>query len=137
MLAEYSKNAAKKKISQKKAVRVSPTPPSHALTIGPTDYKEPNVVAYVTSDNAIAYVSGFLLKKCFKLHTCLRCTDDFSSTELDDNGLLFCQSKAFHVKSDFGCLHSASSKYLEYIIKLEDTFGEVFCPHKECRCWSK
>ena len=75
-------------------------------------------------------MSGFLLKKYFKLHTCLRCTDDFSSTELDDNRLLFYHFKAFdESKSDFGGLHSPSSNYLEYIIKLEDTFIEKFSVH--------
>lgn len=78
-------------------------------------------------ENAIAYVSGFLLMKSFKLHSCLKCTNALSSTELDDSRKLFCHFKAFdEKKSDLGGLQSPSSPYLEYIIKLEDTFIKTF-----------
>ena len=63
MLAEYSKASKKKK---KTAAVVSPTLKPPTMAIGPTDYGEPEVTTNIVKDNAIAYVSGYLLKKLLK-----------------------------------------------------------------------
>ena len=87
MLAEYSKASKKKK---KTAAVVSPTPQPQTMAIGPTDYREPEVTTKIIKDNAIAYVSGYLLKKSFKIHTCATCRDSLVSNQLDDSRKLLC-----------------------------------------------
>ena len=124
MLAEYSKASKKKK---KTAAVVSPTPEPPTMAIGPADYGEPEVTTNIVKDNAIAYVSGYLLKKSFKIHECVTCQESLVSNELYDSRKLLCYYKAFDKgEAAFGGLHVPTSSYLDYVIKLEDVFTEKF-----------
>ena len=123
MLAEYSKASNKKK---KTAAVVSPTPQPQTMAIGPTDYREPEVTTNIIKDNAIAYLSGYLLKKSFKIHTCATCRDSLVSNQLDDSRKLLCYYMAFDETESFGGLHVPTSSYLDYVIKIEDVFTETF-----------
>ena len=80
---------------------VTPTPQPPTLTIGPTDYREQNVNSNIIKENAIAYVSGYLLNKCFKIHSCSKCTETLASNDLDDNRKLLCYFKAYSQEN--GC----------------------------------
>ena len=96
------------------------------MAIGPTDCREPEVTTNIIKDNAIAYVSGYLLKKSFKIHTCATFRDSLVSNQLDDSRKLLCYYKAFDKTESFGGLHVPTSSYLDYVIKLEDVFTETF-----------
>ena len=100
-------------------------PRPNTLSIGPTNYREPNVSTSIIQANAIAYVSGYLLNKCFKIHSCAKCTEALTSANLEDNRKLLCLFKSYS-QEGFGGLNVKSSCYLEYIIHLEDHFVKHF-----------
>ena len=97
----------------------------NTLSIGPTDYREPNVSTSIIQENAIAYVSGYLLHKCLKIHSCAKCKEALTSANLEDNRKLLCLFKSYS-QEGFGGLNVPSSGYLEYIIHLEDHFVKHF-----------
>jgi hypothetical protein len=57
----------KKRKLAKVPILVAPPPQPNTLDIGPMDYKENSVSSSLARENAIAYVSGYLLKKCFTM----------------------------------------------------------------------
>ena len=73
----------------------------------------------------MAYVSGYLLNKSFKIHSCTNCKQVLVSNNLDDDRKQFCFFKAYK-EPNFGGLNVPSTFYLEYIIKLEDAFVKCF-----------
>ena len=75
-----------------------------------------NVSSNLMRASAIAYVSGYLLQKCFKQHCCQTCTTALVSNELDDERELFSYFKACESdKGTFGALHAPTIPYLEII----------------------
>ena len=114
---------------------VTPTPQPPTLTIGPTDYREQNVNSNIIKENAIAYVSGYLLNKCFKIHSCSKCTETLASNDLDDNRKLLCYFKAYSQENgNFGGLHAPTACYLQYVIQLEDIFIKHFSIFTKSAC---
>ena len=108
------------------------------LDIGPTDYRELNVSSNLMRANAIAYVSGYLLQKCFKQHCCQTCTTALVSSELDDERKLFCYFKAYESdKGTFGALHAPTIPCLEYVTQLEDLFISSFSVYTKSSCIGK
>ncbi|CAB4030797.1 Hypothetical predicted protein, partial [Paramuricea clavata] len=80
----------KKRKLAKVPILVAPPPQPNTLDIGPMDYKENSVSSSLTRENAIAYVSGYLLKKCFTKHQCETCKPVLVPHELDDSRKLLC-----------------------------------------------
>ena len=122
LLAQFSKMEKRK---PKDALLAKDVSNAQILSIGQTDYREQNVSSNIFKDNALAYVSGYLLNKSFKIHSCINCKEVLVSNNLDDNRKQFCFFKAYK-EPNFGGLNVPSSCYLEYIIKLEDAFVKSF-----------
>ena len=55
------------------------------LSIGQTDYREQTVSSNIFQQNAVAYVSGYLLNMSFKIHSCTNGKEVLVSNNLDDN----------------------------------------------------
>ena len=108
-------------------VLVTPSTQPPNLAIETTDYRENNVQANLLKDNPIAYVSGYLLHKCFKKHTSPTCTKALVSSNLEDDRNLLCFFKAYDSEEKiFGGLNAPSPLYLEYVKQLEDAFVADF-----------
>jgi predicted KAP-like P-loop ATPase len=65
-----SLNFCTSEFSSKSSNLVQPTPQPQTLVIGATDYREQHVSSGVVQENAVAYVAGYLLNKCFNIHDC-------------------------------------------------------------------
>ena len=122
LLAIFSTKSVKQ--SKQSSLSYS-NPRPNTLSIRPTDYREPNVSTSIIQANAIAYVSGYLLNKCFKIHSCAKCNETLTSANLEDNRKLLCLFKSYS-QEGFGGLNVPSSCYLEYIMHLEDHFVKHF-----------
>ena len=122
LLAQFAKTKKGKPKDIPLAKDVSSAQP---LSIGPIDYREQNVSSNIFQENAVAYVSGYLLNKSFKIHSCTNCKQVLVSNNLDDDRKQFCFFKAYK-EPNFGGLNVPSTCYLEYIIKLEDAFVKCF-----------
>ena len=114
----------RKKRKPKDALLAKDVSNAQILSIGQTDYREQNVSSNIFQDNALAYVSGYLLNKSFKIHSCIN-YKVLVSNDLDDNRKQFCFFKAYK-EPRFSGLNVPSSCYLEYIIKLKDAFVKSF-----------
>ena len=122
LLAQFSKTEKRK---PKNALLAKDVTNAQNLSIGQTDYREQTVSSNIFQENAVAYVSGYLLNKSFKIHSCTNCKEVLVSNNLDDNRKQFCFFKAYK-ESNFGGLNIPSTCYLEYITKLEDAFVKSF-----------
>ena len=96
------------------------------LEIGTVDYRENEVSENLLKDNPIAYVAGYLLQKCFKLHECSTCKEAVVTEKLEDNRNLLCFFKAYKSEKSFGGLLAPATSYLQYVIQLEDLFVKDF-----------
>ena len=97
-----------------------------AVDVDITDYRSISIQDNLVGINAVAYVAGYLLKKCFIKHNCQACKDKLVSQELDDSSKLFCYFKAYQSQTGaFGGLLTPVSSFLQYIVSLEDMFVEV------------
>ena len=97
-----------------------------AVDVDITDYRSISIQENLVGINAVAYVAGYLLKKCFLKHNCQACKDKLVSQELDDSSKLFCYFKAYQSQTGaFGGLLAPVSSFLKYIVSLEDMFVEV------------
>ena len=125
LLAECT---GKKRKLAKVPVLVAPPPKPNTLEIGPTGYNENSVSSSLTRENAIAYVSGYLLKKCFTKHQCETCKAVLVSHELGDSRKLLCFFKAYETRDvdPFGGLNAPTIPYLEYVTQLENVFFTNF-----------
>ena len=122
LLAQFAK--ADSNVSSVPALVVPPTR-SQSLDIGTTDYREMEV-SDLLKENPIAYVAGYLLRKCFQSHKCSACEAAFVTHQLEDNRNLLCFFKAYESEKSFGGLLVPTTPYLGYIIKLEDIFVKEF-----------
>jgi hypothetical protein len=105
---------------------VQPTPQPQTLVIGATYYREQHISSGVVQENAVAYVAGYLLKKCFNIHDCSTCKETLESTNLDNSSKLFCYFKNYKEDNASGGLHMPSQCFLDYILCLEDSFVKHF-----------
>lgn len=78
--------------------------------------------------NAITYVSGYLLKKCFTKHCCNICTQKLVNKQLTNSAQLLCLFKGYEESKEkpFGGLITPSDKFVSYITGLEATFVVEF-----------
>lgn len=123
LLAQFAKAKSKKS-----NVPAMAAPPKAApnLDIGTVDYRENEVTENLLKDNPIAYVAGYLLKKCFKHHECSTCREAVVTDEIGDNRNLLCFFKAYKSDKSFGGLLAPTAPYLQYIKQLEDMFVKDF-----------
>jgi hypothetical protein len=96
-----------------------------AVEIDVNDYRSSSVQDSLIGTNAVAYVAGYLLKKCLLKHDCKTCKGKLVSQELDDSSKMFCFFKAYHSQTGpFGGLLAPASNFQDYIVTLEDMFVE-------------
>jgi hypothetical protein len=78
--------------------------------------------------NAITYVSGYLLKKCFLKHSCDTCTEKLVNKQLTNSAQLLCMFKGYeqHKDKPFGGLLTPSAHFVSYVTSLEATFVVEF-----------
>ena len=76
----------------------------------------------------IAYVSGYLLKKCFTKHQCEICKAVQVSYEIDYNWKLLCFFKAYETGEvdPFGGVNAPTIPYMEYVTQLENVCSQTF-----------
>ena len=78
-------------------------------------------------NNAITYVAGYLLKKCFQQHKCNACWRALTNNELDSPNQLFCHFKAYNdKKGPFGSLIVPSTSFVQYITNIEQELIVTF-----------
>ena len=66
-----------------------------------TDYQE-EVGDNLLKDNPIAYVAGYLLRKCFHIHKCSNCKSALVTNQPEDNRNLLCSFKAYESEKTSG-----------------------------------
>ncbi len=92
------------------------------LNFGESDYQLESVEDLMSSD-AITYVAGYLLKKCFQQHKCNVCWTALTNNELDSSDQLFCHFKAYNEnKGLFGSLVVPTTSFVQYITNIEQQF---------------
>ncbi len=126
LLAQFSKADS----SVPALIPATTSPPSD--DIRSTDFKEKEVGDNLLKDNPIAYVAGYLLRKCFQIHKCSTCESALVTNQLEDNRNLLCFFKAYESEKTFGGLIAPTKPYLEYVIKLEDIFVRDFSAYTKC-----
>ena len=120
LLAQFAEAKSKKKSNVPIMAPVPKVVPH--LDIGTVDYRENEVSENLLKENPIAYVSGYLLRKCFKLHECSTCRGAMVTEKLDDSRNLLCFFKEY----EGGGLLAPTASYLQYVIQLEDLFVKDF-----------
>ena len=96
------------------------------IEIDVNDYRCSSVQNSLIGTNAVAYVAGYLLKKCFLKHDCETCKGKLVMQELDDSSKLFCFFKAYQSQTGpFGGLLAPSSSFINYVVSLQDIFVEL------------
>lgn len=99
-------------------------PEERELQIDTKDYKNLDL----PHQNAIVYVCGYLLKKCYDKHSCSQCLTlrDQQLTETT----MFTHFKVFQGKGEdkgvFGSLNVPNEDFVSYVYKLESVFVEHF-----------
>lgn len=95
------------------------------IKISSEDY----IHADLPEKNALAWVSGYLMKKTLEKHKCTYC-EKFSQDNSDilKNETLLCYFKAYknEENSPFGNLKMPSDNFYIYVDQLDKTFCEVF-----------
>ena len=120
LLAQFSKAD-----STVPALIPAPTSPRSDDIIS-TDYRDKEVRDNLLKDNPIAYVAGYLLRKCFHIHQCPTCKSALVTNELEENRNLLCFFKAYESEKTFGGLLAPTKPCLDYVTKLEDQFVRDF-----------
>lgn len=84
------------------------------------DYRELNF----PSQNALTYVCGYLIKKCFEKHSCDLCLNYAKQQQQLDQSFLFIYYKAYVTAdhSNFGKLNVPPNEFFNYINQLDDVF---------------
>ena len=107
------------------AVLVHPPSQPQTLNISGTDYRELDISSSIVKENAVAYVSGYLLKKCFDIHQCSSCKEILASANLDSSSKLLCYFKNYK-DNNSSRLQMPSQCFRDYILHLEDCFVKLF-----------
>ena len=126
LLAQFSKAD-----SSGPSLITAPTSPQ-SDEIKSTDYQDKEVGDNLLKDNPIAYVAGYLLRKCFQIHKCCNCESVLVTNQLEDNRNLLCFFKAYESEKTFGGLLATTKSYLDCVIQLEDIFVRDFATYTKC-----
>ena len=96
---------------------------SQAITLPDYDYRNENI----TTQNAFAYVCGYLINKALQKHSCDICVNFSKESQTVDKTNLFLKFKAYDDnKGAFGSLKSPSEEFVHYIYRLEQIFLSLF-----------
>ena len=107
-----------------KTVLVRTNQQPQTLVFGETDYKENS--ASMVQQNAVAYVAGYLLRKCFNLHDCSMSKEATTSKDLESESMLYCQFKNYKDNTSSSGLIQPSQLFLNFVLHLEDMFVQQF-----------
>ena len=100
--------------------------PPESIQIDVTNYRSVSLQSNLLGMNAVEYVNGYLLKKCFLKHDCQTCRSKLVSQDLDDCSKLFFYFKAYQSHTEtFGGLLAPEGIFAGYIASLESKFVEV------------
>lgn len=98
------------------------TVPSPVALNGETDYRFD-----LPTENALVYISGYLLFKCCKKHMCEDLTSELKKQPSIDESRMFIHFKAFNKTSSFyGNLKVQSDSFYDYVKNLETIFINNF-----------
>ena len=109
-----------------KAVLIRTTQQPQTLVVGETDYQENEVSSSMVQQNAVAYVAGYLLKKCFHVHDCSSCKETLTSKDLESDSLQYCHFKNYKDDTSSSGLILPSQPFLDFVLHLEDMFVQQF-----------
>jgi hypothetical protein len=78
--------------------------------------------------NAITYVAGYLLRKCFVKHSCQNCRKELISNEFNSSNQLLCLFKGYEQNKDkpFGGLLNPTKTFVDYVASTEAKFIDAF-----------
>jgi hypothetical protein len=101
---------------------------SQPFQVNESDYQLPAAEQNLFMENAITYVTGYLLKKSLQQHQCQICSKELvNNDQLDSSSKLFTYFKAYdNNKGLFGGLKVPTADFVEYIQKIEDLFMQNF-----------
>ncbi|CAB3981577.1 Transposable element P transposase [Paramuricea clavata] len=115
------------------AALVRPGRQPQTLVLGETDYREKEVSSSIVQQNAVAYVAGYLLKKCFTVHKCSLCKDATMSQTADSANLLYCYYKNYNESTQSQGLILPSQHFLDFVLHLEDVFVQQFSAYNRSK----
>lgn len=95
---------------------------TNSLQLVTPDYRNEQFQNRMLAENAITYVSGYLLRKTFLKHTCNLCKSTLVDDDSYDDRRTLLSFKAYDSDSSYGGLIAPSNVMLQYTIQLEDTF---------------
>ena len=95
---------------------------TNSLQLVTPDYRNEQFQNRMLAENAITYVSGYLLRKPFLKHTCNLCKSTLVDDDSYDDRQTLLSVKAYDSDSSYGGLIAPSNVMLQYTIQLEDTF---------------
>ncbi|CAB4030057.1 Hypothetical predicted protein [Paramuricea clavata] len=75
--------------------------------------------------NAITYVTGYMITKCFQKHKCDTCVSNLVNDELDNGNKLFCYFKGYDSRKTFGGLTVPTDKFTQYITAVEEKIVQL------------
>ena len=111
-------------IKSNKTVLVRTNQQPQTLVLGETDYQENS--SSMVQQNAVAYVAGYLLKKCFNLHDCSLCKEATTSKDIESESMLYCHFKNYKDDTSSSGLVLPSQLFLDFVLHLEDMFVQQF-----------
>ncbi len=105
--------------------------PAEPFQVDEADYQVPCVEENVLKSNAITYVAGYLLKKCFQQRECEVCSKALlDKNEPDSPDKLFCYFKAYdNKKGPYGGLTVPASNFVKYLYNIEEQLMKEFPNH--------
>lgn len=68
-----------------------------------------------TDGNAIAYITGYLLRKCLLQYSCNACTKYNDEKTLSKEAAIFLEHKSYSTSNNYGSLNVPPSNILEYV----------------------
>ena len=94
---------------------------TNSLQLVTPDYRTEQFQNRRLAENAITYVSGYLLRKTFPKHTCNLCKSTLVDDDSYDDRQTLLSFKAYDSDSSYGGLIAPSTVMLQYTIQREDT----------------
>ena len=89
---------------------------TESFNIVDADYQQQLEEKNLMNKNAIAYVTGYLAKKCLQKHQCETCNKALVNNELDSPDKLFIHFKSFEETSNpFGKLTAPADNLVTYV----------------------
>ena len=107
---------------------------SNALQLISPDYRTDNIQSHIISENAIAYVAGYLLRKTSNKHKCDTCGKAVVNDTTNNIRHTFLHFKSYEANSStHRGLIVPSESMLQYVVELEDQFVGYFSSLKKTK----